>query len=195
MGSDPVPFFANLFLAYKEAEWVKAQCKLGTIIVRKINNSFWFVDDLLSLNDGSIFEKHYKDIYPTESELKNKNNNSCASFLDIVEFHTKLFDKWDNFGFDIARMPFFCPNIPSKMFNGSIRSKFLIIFGATSKIEDLSRTCKHLLSGMLKQNGQIKRIKFFLIKVIQQHQEVFINYNKSIEEIMQAIGFQIHVKT
>ena len=177
MGSDPVPFFANLFLAYKEAEWVKAQCKLGTINVRKINNSFWFVDDLLSLNDGSIFEKHYKDIYPTESELK------------------KLFDKWDNFGFDIARMPFFCPNIPSKMFNGSIRSKFLIIFGATSKIEDLSRTCKHLLSGMLKQNGQIKRIKFFLIKVIQQHQEVFINYNKSIEEIMQAIGFQIHVKT
>ena len=81
------------------------------------------------------------------------------------------------------------------MFNGSIRSKFLIIFGATSKIEDLSRTCKHLLSGMLKQNGQIKRIKFFLIKVIQQHQEVFINYNKSIEEIMQAIDFQIHVKT
>ena len=48
---------------------------------------------------------------------------------------------------------------------------------------------------MLKQNGQIKRIKFFLIKVIQQHQEVFINYNKSIGEIMQAIGFQIHVKT
>ena len=93
MESDPVPFFANLFLAYKEAEWVKAQCKLGTINVRKINNSFWFVDDLLSLNDDSIFEKHYKDIYPTESELKNKNNNSCVSFLDIVEFHTKLFDK------------------------------------------------------------------------------------------------------
>ena len=81
------------------------------------------------------------------------------------------------------------------MFNGSIRAKCLIIFRVTSKIEDLSRTCKHLLSGMLKQNRQIKRINFFLIKVIQQHQEVFINYNKSIEEVMQAIGFQIHVKT
>ena len=31
MGSDPAPFFANLFLAHKEAGWVKAQHKLGTI--------------------------------------------------------------------------------------------------------------------------------------------------------------------
>ena len=81
MGSDPEPFFANLFLAQKEAEWVVAQQMLGTINVRKINNSFWFIDDLLSLNDESAFEKHYKDVYPTKLELKKEsNNNSCASF-------------------------------------------------------------------------------------------------------------------
>ena len=33
MGSDPVLLFANLFLAHKEADWVKAQRKLGTINV------------------------------------------------------------------------------------------------------------------------------------------------------------------
>ena len=37
-----------------------------TINIRKINNSFRFIDDLLSLNDDSTFEKHYKDVYPTE---------------------------------------------------------------------------------------------------------------------------------
>ena len=67
---------------HKEADW--AQRKLGTISVRKTNNSFRFIDDLLSLNDNSTFEKHYKDIYPTDPELKKENNtNSCASFLDI----------------------------------------------------------------------------------------------------------------
>ena len=50
---DPTPLFANLFLAYKEADWVKEQCKLGTINVRKINSSFQFIDNLLSLNDDS----------------------------------------------------------------------------------------------------------------------------------------------
>ena len=82
--SDPAPFFANLFLAHKETDWVKAQDKLGTINVQKINNYFRFIDDLLSLNDDCTFKKHYKDIYPTELELKKENNrNSCASFLDI----------------------------------------------------------------------------------------------------------------
>ena len=33
MGSDPAPLFANLFLAHKEPDWVKAQRKLGTINV------------------------------------------------------------------------------------------------------------------------------------------------------------------
>ena len=175
-----IPFFANLFLAHKEVDWVQAQRKLGTIIVQKVNNSFWFIDDLLSLNDDSTFEKPYKDIFSRELELKKENDsNSCASFLDIYiyiengEFHTKLLDKRDNFCCDIVRMSFYCSNVPSKMFYGSIGAEFLRISRATSKIEDLSRTCKQLLSRTLKQNEQ----------------EVFLKYNKSIEEVMQAIGF------
>ena len=62
MGSDPGPFFANLFLAHKEADWVKAQRKLETINVLKINSFFWFINDWRSLNDNSTFEKHYKDV-------------------------------------------------------------------------------------------------------------------------------------
>ena len=127
MGSEPAPFFANFFRTRKKADWVKTQCKLGTINARKINNSFRFIDGLLSLNYCSTFEKHYKDIYLTELELNKENiSNSCASFLDLYiyiengEFHTRLFDKRDNFGFDIVRMPFYCSNIPGKMFYGSI---------------------------------------------------------------------------
>ena len=74
MESDPAPLFSNLFLAHKEVDWVKTQRKLGTINARKINDSFRFIDDLLSLSDGSTFEKHYKDIYPTELELKKEKN-------------------------------------------------------------------------------------------------------------------------
>ena len=75
------------------------------------------------------------------------------------------------------------------MFYGSIEADFLRVYRATIKIEDLSRNCKQLLSRTLEQNGQMMRIKFSLIKMTQQHQQVFIKYNKSIEEVMQAIGF------
>ena len=100
MASEPAPFFANLFLANKKADWIKAQRNLGTTNVQKINNSFQFIDDLLSLNDGGTSQKHYKNIYPTELELRKENNsNSCAFFLDFYiyiesgKFHNKLFDK------------------------------------------------------------------------------------------------------
>ena len=43
---------------------------------------------------------------------------------------------------------FYFSNIPSKMFYESIGTKFLRISRATSKTEDLSRNCKHLLSQM-----------------------------------------------
>ena len=47
MGPDPAPFFEELFLAHKGADWVKSQRNLGTINVQNINNSFRFIDDLL----------------------------------------------------------------------------------------------------------------------------------------------------
>ena len=85
MGCHPAPFLPNTFLVHKEADWVKAQRKLGTINVRNVD---------------STFEKHYKDIYPGELELKKESNsNFFASFLEIYiyikngEFNTKLFEK------------------------------------------------------------------------------------------------------
>ena len=66
------------------------------------------------------------------------------------------------------------------MFDGSIDAEFLRISRATSKIEDLSHTC---------QQSLMKRIKFSLIKTIQRHQEIYIEFIKSTEEVMQAIGF------
>ena len=50
----------------------------------------------------------------------------------------------------------------------------------------------HVLATVAKSNveakWQMRRIKFSLIKMIQRHQEVLIIYNKSVEEVMQAIG-------
>ena len=75
------------------------------------------------------------------------------------------------------------------MFCARIGAEFLRISRATSKIEDLFRTCKQLLSRMLKKNEQMSRIKLSIIKTIQRHQEVFTKYNKSAGKVMHAIGF------
>ena len=40
MGSDRVPFFANLFLAHKEADWAKAQLSLEQLMFEKLTIPF-----------------------------------------------------------------------------------------------------------------------------------------------------------
>ena len=115
-----------------------------------------------------------------------KKKIQTAIFLDTNitiengKFCTKLFDKRDNFGFDIVRMPFACSNIPGKMFYGSIGAEFLRIARATREIEDLESTCKQLLTRMSSQGGCIFKTRSTLTKMIQKHQDTFGKYEMSI---------------
>ena len=125
---------------------------------------------------------------------KENNNNQSASFLDIqidIEdgvFHTRLFDKRDNFGFDIVRMPFSCSNIPNKMFYGSIGAEFLRITRATSKLDDLIKSSKQLLSRMSNQKGKIQHMQRVVLKMIRRHETDFRKYETNPCDIVHQIG-------
>ena len=123
MGSDPAPFFANLFLFYYECNWIDRCKKEDYKKARKFHNIFRFIDDLLAINDGGEFGKSFLDIYPPELVLNKENvNDHRTTFLDLCieifgnQFIYKLFDKRDAFPFHIVRFPFKCSNLPSKMF-------------------------------------------------------------------------------
>ena len=53
MGSDPAPFFANLFLYTYESKWMAELKKSDIRRARKFVNVFRFIGDLIALNDGS----------------------------------------------------------------------------------------------------------------------------------------------
>ena len=110
MGSDPAPFFANLFLYYNK--WILKLKKVDLRRATQFAKVFCFIDDLLVLNDNLEFEKNYHEIYPPELELKKENiDNFKGSFLDLSitihnnKFTTSLYDKRDDFRFSIVRMP------------------------------------------------------------------------------------------
>ena len=82
MGSDPAPFFANLFLFYFEMKWMDKLKKENFVATRKYSNTFRFIDDLITINNAEHFEKNIKNIYPPELELKKqKIYNTSANFL------------------------------------------------------------------------------------------------------------------
>ena len=74
-GSDPAPFFANLFLYFYEGKWMNELKKNALLKARKLCNIFRFVDDLNSINEGGEFESNYSNIYPEELQLGKENTD------------------------------------------------------------------------------------------------------------------------
>ena len=119
MGSDPAPFFANLFLYFYETKWMNELRKNDLIKARKLCNIFRFINDLNSIDDGGEFESNYSNIYPEELQLGKENTDKHETiFLDLNikikdgKFQFGLFDERDSFPFSSVRMPDNSSNVP-----------------------------------------------------------------------------------
>ena len=84
MGVDPVPFWANLYSQNYESIYITNIIGTNKFRGRRFHSTFWFTDDLSTLNDGGEFGKAFLEIYPTELELKVEHNGSHAPFLDLA---------------------------------------------------------------------------------------------------------------
>jgi hypothetical protein len=194
MGMDPAPFWANLFLFHYESEWIMKIKKSNNILARKFGNTFRFIDDLIAMNDGGVFQNHVKDIYPIQLELKKENNgNEAATFLDIdiniknKKFETKLFDKRENFPFSIVRFPHKLSNMPSKMFYSTIGAEVLRISRVTISLKDMVFSVTLLLKRMYKQGADKDNTLTVCNKIIVRHHPVFEKYRVTNQHIMNLI--------
>ena len=164
MGSDPAPFMANLFLYHYESKWLKELKKTNLLKARKFSNTFRFIDDLNAMNDGGLFEQHFKEIYPPELELKKEHGNANASFLDLditvkdSQFDVRLYDKRDAFPFKIVRMPHRESNMPSRIFYSSFGAEVLRIARTSTQSKSFFESSKKLLHRMVRQGANKERI-------------------------------------
>ena len=191
MGSDPAPFFANLFLYYYESKWLQSLKTSDYQIARRFGNVFRYIDDLLAINDNGEFEKNYLNIYPPELQLKKENcNNNTASFLDFQLFindgsiSTHLFDKRDSYSFKIVRLPYKSSTLPSKMFYSTISAELLRICRATSSLTTYIETSKTLIIRMKRQGANVFGINNSIRKMIYRHQDEFNKYSIDVEDIV-----------
>ena len=77
-----------------------------------------YLDDLLNI-DNPYFEQMVGQIYPTELQLNTANSSDTeAPFLDLNLSITngivssKIYDKWDDFNFEIVNFQFLDGDVP-----------------------------------------------------------------------------------
>ena len=81
-------------------------------IIEAFNSTSRYLDDLLNI-DNIYFDKMVDRIYPTELQLNRANSSDTeAPFLDFNLYisngivSSKIYDKRDDFDFDIVNFPF-----------------------------------------------------------------------------------------
>ena len=118
IGTNCAPLVADLFLFCYERDFMSLSEDNQSGAIEAFNSTSWYLDDLLNI-DNNFFDSMVNRIYPSELQLYKANvSDAEASFLDLHLsisdgfVKTKIYDKRDDFDFDIVNFPFLDGNVP-----------------------------------------------------------------------------------
>ena len=114
MVTNVAPLVADLFLFCYEREFmVSLSDDKQADVIDAFNTTSRYLDNILNINNV-YFDNMVSQIYPSELQLNKANTSDTeAAFLDLhlsisnYIVSTKIYDKRDDFDFEIVNFPFF----------------------------------------------------------------------------------------
>ena len=117
MGTNCAPLVADLFLFCYERDFMN-EIVITRPTFKAFNSTSRYLDDLLNI-DKPYFEGMVNQIYPPELQLNKANSiDTKAPFLELHLsisngfVSSKIYDKHDDFDFDIVNFPFLDGVVP-----------------------------------------------------------------------------------
>ena len=113
-------------------------------VIEAFNSTSRYLDDLLNF-DNNFFDSMVNRIYPSELQLNKANvSDTEASFLDLHLsisdgfVQTKIYDKRDDFDFDIVNFPFLDGDVPRSTSYGVYISQLIRLARVSSHVDDFN---------------------------------------------------------
>ena len=133
MGTICAPFVADLFLYCYERDFMDSLNHDNQAdVIEAFNSTSRYHDDLLNI-DNPYFKGMVNQIYPPEVQLNKANiSDTEAPFLDLHLsvangfVSSKIYDKRDDFDFDIVNFPFLDGDVPRRASYGVYISQLIL---------------------------------------------------------------------
>ena len=173
MGTNCVPLVADLFLFCYERDFMASLSDVKQAeIIEAFKSTSKYLDDLVNI-DNPYFEGMVNRIYPPELQLNKANtSDSEAPFLDLHLsvsngfVSSKIYDKRDDFDFDIVNFPFLDGDVPRSTSYGVYISQ-LILF-----VADFNARNKSLTAKLLQQGYRYHKLRKTFSKFYRRHYEL-----------------------
>ena len=148
MGTNCAPLVADLFLFCYERDFMMSLSDdKQADVIDAFNTTSRYLDDILNIN-SIYFDNMVSQIYPSELNLNKANaSDTEAAFLDLHLsisndiVSTKIYDKRDDFDFEIINFPFLDGDVLHPMESISLNSFVLLEHLAMLLISTLIINC------------------------------------------------------
>ena len=185
MGTDCAPFLANLFLHFHEDRFISFKRSEKWRLCQLLSHNNRYIDDMLVVNAGEMFDRVKDEIYPQELVLNKENSEKDhAHFLDmdisIIDgrFSVKLYDKRDSFPFKIVNFPHLNGNIPQRIGTSVLISQ-LVRYSKCTLLLDFLKNAGKLFHKVRKQFFSDHLIKTAVKRFLQNHFTLMAKYGFS----------------
>ena len=138
-----------------------------------------FIDDVNAKNNKGTFNKYKDTIYSKGLEVSKENvgilhTTMLEIDMTIVDgkFVTKLYDKRDDFTFEIVKYPSMLSNIHSKTVYNVFTSQFVRYSRVCNKLDHLIFCTSKLLKLLILKGCKRSRLLHILRKLLHKHKLV-----------------------
>ena len=145
-------------------------------LLKKINNTSRFIDDLATLNNEGYLQQFKDRIYPKELVLNQENKeDNRATFLDLEahikdgKFYTKTYDKREAFNFEIVNYPDLSGNIPERPAYGIYISQVIRYAKICNQSKDFIDRIRLLFNKLRKKHFSKERLLTALKKCCRKN--------------------------
>ena len=146
-----------------------------------------YLDDLLNI-DNPYFEGMVNQIYPSELQLNKANiSDTEAPFLDLHLsvangfVSSKIYDKRDDFDFDIVNFPFLDGDVPRRASYGVYISQLIRFARVCNHVTDFNARNKSLTAKLLQQGYRYHKLRKTFSKFYRRHYELISKYNVGLK--------------
>ena len=146
-----------------------------------------FIISILNI-DNIYFDQMVDRIYPTELQLNTANSSDTeAPFLDLNlcisngTVSTKIYDKRDEFDFDIVNFPFLDGDVPRRTSYGV----YIRFARASSNLNDFNYRNKTLTAKLLRQGYRYFKLRKAFSKFYRRHSALLEKYSVSLKTLLQ----------
>ena len=191
MGTNCAPLVADLFLFCYERDFMMSLSDdKQADVIDAFNTTSRYLDDILNINNV-YFDNMVSQIYPSELQLNKANaSDTEAAFLDLHLsisndiVSTKIYDKRDDFDFEIVNFPFLDGDVPRSTSYGVYISQLIRFARASSYVADFNTRNKLLTQKLLKQGYRYHKLRKTFSKFYRRYYDLISKFQVGLKSLL-----------